>query len=134
MGRVVAIDFGLKRIGLAISDANRKIALPLKMVEGGKKAIENIKTAIPLSEVDLFILGLPLELSGKKGAMAQMVEAFAQHLEAELHIPVVLIDERLSSKGAEVHLREISLNRKSRNEKIDIVAATLLLQTYLDTK
>lgn len=132
MGRIAAIDFGEKRIGIAISDPNRKIALPLAMVEGGRRAIQNIKAALPLSEVDLFLVGLPLELSGKKGPMAQLVETFAQNLEKELQIQVVLVDERLSSKGAEVHLREISLNRKSRNAKIDIVAATLLLQTYLD--
>ena len=61
-----------------------------------------------------------------------MVEQFAKTLEEALSIQVLLVDERLSSKGAEVHLREIPLNRKSRNEKIDIVAASLLLQTFLD--
>lgn len=132
MGRVAAIDFGLKRIGLAVSDIHRKIALPLAIVEGGKKAIQNIKAALPLKEVDLILMGLPLEMSGKKGAMAQTVELFAKNLEAALEgIPILLVDERLSSKGAEVRLRETSLNRKERSEKLDMVAATLLLQTYL---
>lgn len=133
MGRVAAIDFGLKRIGIAVSDKNRKIALPVAMVEGGKKAIQNIKAALPILEVDLILVGLPLELSGKKGPMALMVEEFAKTLEEALSIKVLLVDERLSSKGAEVQLRGIPLKGKSRNEKIDIVAASLLLQTYLDT-
>lgn len=132
MGRVAAIDFGTKRIGIALSDSNRKIALPVDIVEGGKRAIQNIKAALPLKEVDLILVGLPLEMSGRKGPMAQMVEQFAATLQDALGIPVLLIDERLSSKGAEVQLREISLNRKERSEKIDMVAATLLLQTYLD--
>lgn len=134
MLRVAAIDFGLKRIGLAVSDKERKIALPVDVVEGGKKAIQNIRAALPLKEIDLILIGLPLEMNGKKGPMAQTVEEFAKMLQEALQIPVQLMDERLSSKGADVQLKEISLNRKSRSEKIDMVAATLLLQTYLDSR
>lgn len=134
MGRVAAIDFGVKRLGLAVSDKLRKVALPVDVVEGGKKAIQNIRAALPLKEVDLILIGLPIEMSGKKGAMAALVEEFAKMVHDALEIPVILIDERLSSKGADASLREISLNRKERSEKIDMVAATLLLQTYLDRR
>jgi putative Holliday junction resolvase len=133
LGRVVAIDFGEKRIGIAMSDKDRKIALPVGTVAGGKKAIQNIRDALPLKEVDLMILGLPLEMSGKKGLMAEKVEKFGKMLEEALQTPVIFIDERLSSKGADVRLREMSLNRKARTEKLDMVAASLLLQTYLDS-
>lgn len=132
MGRVAAIDFGVKRIGLAVSDKERKIALPVDVVEGGKKALQNIRAALPLKEVDLIIIGLPIEMNGKKGLMAQKVEEFAKMVGDALGIPVQLVDERLSSKGADVQLKEISLNRKSRSAKIDMIAATLLLQTYLE--
>lgn len=132
MGRVAAIDFGTKRIGLAVSDKDRKIALPVDVVEGGKNAIKNIRASLPLKEVDLILIGLPIEMSGKKGAMAQTVELFAKNLQDALSIPVLLVDERLSSKGADMLLKEMSLNRKQRTEKLDMVAATLLLQTYLD--
>ncbi len=132
MGRVAAIDFGIKRIGLAVSDNNRKIALPVGTVDGGKRAIHNIRDALPLKEVDLILIGLPLELSGKKGPMAQIVEQFAKTVEDAFGIAILLVDERLSSKGAEAHLKEISLNRNSKSGKIDMIAATLLLQTYLD--
>ncbi len=115
-----------------MSDSSRKIALPVGTVEGGKKAIHNIRGSLPLKEIDLILIGLPLEMSGKKGTMAQKVEAFAKTVEEALGIPVLLVDERLSSKGADAHLREISLNRKARSEKLDMVAASLLLQTYLD--
>jgi putative Holliday junction resolvase len=132
VGRVASIDFGEKRIGIAVSDIHRKIALPVNIVEGGKKAVQNIRAALPLKEVDLIIIGLPLEMSGKKGPMAEKVELFAKMLGDALGIPTLLVDERLSSKGADVKLKEISLNRKQRSEKLDMVAATLLLQTYLD--
>ncbi len=134
MPRVAAIDFGLKRIGLAVSDLLRKVALPIGVVEGGKKAIQNIRDALPLKEVGLILVGLPLEMSGKKGPMAQIVEEFSKKVEEALGIRVQLIDERLSSKAADQTLKEISLNRKARSEKIDMVAATLLLQTYLDMR
>ncbi len=132
MGRIAAIDYGLKRIGIALSDANKKIALPLTTVEGGKKAIANISAALKGKEIEMILIGLPLLMSGKKGDMAESVEKFAKLLEAHFNIPVVLRDERLSSKHADAGLREISLNRKERSEKIDMVAATFMLQSYLD--
>lgn len=132
MGRIAAIDYGLKRIGIALSDANKKIALPLTTVEGGKKALQNIAAALKGKELELILIGLPLLMSGKKGDMAEAVEKFAKTLEIHFKIPVVLRDERLSSKHADAGLREISLNRKERSEKIDMVAATYMLQSYLD--
>lgn len=136
MGRVAAIDFGLKRIGLAISDPGRMIAFPVATVEGGKKAIENIQRTLgaKLKEVDLFLIGLPLLMSGKEGEMALAVKQFASQLELTLKIPVEPIDERLSSKLADQSLRQIQLNRKERTENMDVTAATLLLQSYLDQK
>jgi putative Holliday junction resolvase len=132
MGRIAAIDFGLKRIGLALSDRERKLALPLAVVEGGKRALQNIRNALPLKEVDLILIGLPLEMSGKKGAAAVQVEQFAKMVHEAFGIEVCLIDERLSSKAADANLREISFNRKERTERLDMVAAMLLLQNYLD--
>lgn len=129
MGRIAAIDYGLKRIGIAISDERKKIALPLTTVEGGKKAIENIASAIRGKNVERIVMGLPLLMNGKKGEMAEAVEKFAKAVEEALNIPVALLDERLSSRQAE---REIPLNRKARSETIDQVAATLILQSYLD--
>lgn len=133
MGRIVSIDYGLKRIGIAISDERKMIALPLKVVQGGVPSVAQA-LAPRLKEIDEIVVGLPLLMNGQKGDMALAAEKFARELEALLKIPVVLFDERLSSKQAEANLREIPLNRKERNDKIDSVAASLLLQSYLDQR
>ncbi len=132
MSRIAAIDYGLKRIGIAVSDPNRQIAFPLVTVEGGKKGIEQIRLAIKDKQVSQIIVGLPLLLNGKDGEMATAVRQFAKELETALAIPVILWDERLSSVQADRNLRELDLNRKQRTSKIDTAAAALLLQSYLD--
>lgn len=134
MGKVIAIDYGAKRIGFAISDINQRIALPLETVEGGKKEIENVVAFLlpRKKEIELILIGLPLLLNGKKGEMAEKVELFAAKLAQAIDLPIKLIDERLSSKHADQSLRELSLNRKQRGEKVDLVAAMHLLQGYLD--
>jgi putative Holliday junction resolvase len=134
MGRVAALDFGLKRIGIALSDRDRKIALPLQTVDGGKQAVLQIAKALPMKEIDLILIGLPLLMDGKKGEMAEIVEKFAQKVEQELGVPTLLWDERLSSRQADAMLRETDSKRKQREEKKDMVAATLLLQSYLDKR
>lgn len=131
MGRIAAIDYGLKRIGLAISDERKKIALPLTTIIGGVKEVSaNLQPR--KKEIEAIVVGLPLLMNGSKGEMAMLAEKFAKELENSLQIPTVLFDERLSSKHAEAALREISLNRKKRTEKIDQISAALLLQSYLD--
>ena len=134
MGRIVAIDFGLKRIGIAISDDRKKIAFPLETVPGGKRAVENIRKALGPkgNEVERILIGLPLLMSGREGDMALMVRKFAAELEKAFEVPVEPIDERLSSKIADQSLRAIQLNRKKRTENMDTTAAAILLQTYLD--
>lgn len=134
MGRIAAIDFGLKRIGIALSDERRQIAFPLVTVQGGKKGVQNVVHALSekKKEIEQIIVGLPLLLNGKKGDMAYMVEKFALELEAMIQIPILLVDERLSSKHADQKLREVALNRRERTEKLDRVSAAFLLQNYLE--
>ncbi len=131
MKRILAIDFGLKRIGLAITDDRQKIALPLGVVEGGKKRVENIRKALKGKEIEKIIVGLPLLLNGREGDMAILVKAFAAELEQAFGVPVQLVDERLSSKMADRSLSELQLTRKKRTEQLDTTAATLLLQMFL---
>ena len=134
MPRIAAIDFGLKRIGIALSDNRKTFALPFKVVEGGKRAVPNILAALAqkLPEIERILVGLPLLMNGKPGDMAQAVTLFAKELEEKSKIPVELCDERLSSKHAEQSLRELSLNRRERASQLDMSAAALLLQSYLD--
>ncbi len=130
MGKIAAIDFGLKRIGIAISDASKKIALPLTTVTGGMSSVVSLLRG-RLPEIELILIGLPLHMNGQKSEMSNLVEAFAIDLEKALRIPIQLIDERLSSKQAETHLKEANYRRKKRTEHLDQVAATLLLESYL---
>ena len=131
MGRIAALDYGLKRIGIAISDERKMMALPLATVHGGLKEVIAFLAARK-QEVEKVVIGLPLLMNGKKGGMAAAVETFAKQLEALLQIPVVLFDERLSSKHAEATLRETGQNRKQQSKNVDRTAAALLLQSYLD--
>ena len=132
--RIAAVDFGFKRIGIALSDKRKKLALPFTTVEGGKKGVANTASALEKKrgEIEKILVGLPLLMSGEKGDMAKAAEAFAKDLETATGIPVELCDERLSSKIADRQMREFSLNRKERTEQIDTAAAALLLQSYLD--
>ena len=134
MGRIAAIDYGLKRIGIALSDASKKIAFPLETVEGGKRALEHIKKALgdKLASIEEILVGFPLLLSGKEGEMAALVRKFAEELEKAFGLPVRLIDERFSSKLAEQSLTEMQLNRKKRSRMVDTTSAVMLLQAYLD--
>ncbi|MBS0625361.1 MAG: Holliday junction resolvase RuvX [Verrucomicrobia bacterium] len=135
MGRVAAIDYGLKRIGIALSDEGRRLASPFTTVEGGKKGAAHVAKALEArkKEIDLILVGHPLLLNGKEGDMGLAARKFSEELEALFGIPVKLWDERLSSAQAERSLKELSLNRKERSAKIDAAAAALLLQSYLDS-
>jgi putative holliday junction resolvase len=135
LGRVVGIDFGLARIGLAISDENRIISQPLFAVKAGKDHTETaLRIAKELSrytKVEAIVMGLPLLLSGKEGEMALMVKEFKTVLEQVLGLPVSLWDERLTSQQVEKLLKESSMNRKQRSQVSDAVAAATILQSFL---
>ena len=130
--RIVAIDYGSKRIGLAISDENQSIALPWTIVDAGRNPVQSVLRALAprLQEIERILIGLPLLLSGRSGEMAERASAFAAALQKELSIPIELFDERLSSKQVE----RIALPRKGRSATIDSAAAALFLQSYLDAK
>jgi putative Holliday junction resolvase len=132
MGRIAAIDFGLKRIGIAVSDEGKKIAFPSCTIAGGPGAIDEIKKTFASKQIELIIIGLPRLLNGTEGPMAEAVRRFAKELETKLNIPVKFVDEWFSSKIADRSLREIQLNRKERSKIIDVTTATMLLQNYLD--
>lgn len=137
MARIAAVDFGLKRIGLAISDERRTIALPLDLVHAGKthqESVRAIKKALGRYELEKILVGLPLLMKGIKGEMAQKVEQFAEILQKELNLPVECVDERLTTAQADRALKELDYNRKERTKMVDSTSATLLLQAYLDRK
>lgn len=137
MGRFAAIDYGLARIGLAVSDERKIIASSIGIVPAEKTAVLTVKKiAKELSKYDLeaIVVGLPLHMNGKMGFLADEVMHFISLLKQEVSCEVLTWDERLSTAQAERMLRDANMSRKKRSKVIDGVAATLLLQSYLDSK
>ena len=134
--KIVGIDFGMKRIGVAISNSLLSFAMPIGRVERVHKNDQTLLNLLHLlkdqKDIKKFVIGLPLHLSGKESEMSLEVRKFAAFLESETKIPVEFIDERLTSKTAEGLLREREMNRKERKNHVDTLSATLILQTYLE--
>lgn len=141
--RIIGIDFGLKRIGIAISDENKMIASPLITITCEKKSDETVKKLIEELErhqeanhyeIEKIVIGLPLMMSGKVGLLADEVHHFIALLKTHLLIPIESWDERLTTVQAERLLRESKMTRKKRSQYIDKVAAVIILQNYLQYK
>jgi len=132
-GRVVGLDLGDVRIGVAISDADRRLALPLGTVRTGAPAdLRAIAKLVEENDVVLVVLGLPLLLSGEEGPRARQAAAFASALRQLLRVPVGLQDERLSTVEAEGALRRAGKRGGDLRRAVDQSAATVILQSYLD--
>ena len=132
-GRILGLDLGDVRIGVAISDADRRLALPLGMVyTGAPSDLRAIASLVREHEITLVVVGHPLLLSGKAGARARHAEAFAEALGGFLGMPVVLHDERLTTVEADRALREAGASGRDRRRVVDRSAAAILLQAYLD--
>jgi len=137
--RAVGIDYGKARIGLALSDPSRIVATPLSVLSVDKsdalkttaeKLIKSLDSYA--KEIDLLVLGHPLELSGKAGPMAEEVEAFFSHLEKASPWPIQLWDERLTTAQVDRGFKEAGLSRKARAKLADSASAALMLQSFLD--
>lgn len=134
--RILAIDWGSKRLGLAVSDYTASIANPLPSLErrGDKVDIEKIRELVGKYEVEKVIVGVPFKESGEKGESARKALEFAEKLMHNLEIPVETVDERYSTSAAERSLLEADLSRRKRKNLRDGVAAAWFLQTYLDNE
>ena len=123
MGRVLGIDFGMKRIGLARSDPMKIIASPIKTLIAGKTLEETADLiALECTEVETIVLGLPLLLSGKDSETTTTVRKFAVILEEKSGLPLILWDERLTSKQVEKLLIEGGVSRKKRKQHVDTMS------------
>jgi putative Holliday junction resolvase len=139
MGRVLAVDYGERRIGLAVSDPLRTIAQPLPTIlrrRGRRPPFAAIVGTIDEYGVQRVVIGLPLELSGDEGPVAAEVRDFGSKLESRAGIPVEYWDERFTSVRAERELAHLELKATARREKgrVDAVAAVMILQAYLDSQ
>lgn len=134
--RSLGIDFGAKRIGLALSDPEGKIARPFEVYERRSPLADVRRICLLVLEegVEEVVLGLPLKEDGTRGASAAAVEGFLADLKSHLDLPVHLLDERYTTREAREALREAGLDARSSGGKVDAVAAALILRAFLDRR
>jgi len=135
MGRLLAIDHGDKRIGLAISDPNQIISKPLKtlFLSDLNFFLKKLLEIINEYKIEKLIIGLPLGMNGKRTEQTKKVETFKVELEKKIDIPIVMFDERLSSVSAKKSLISQGIKTGFNKSKIDQTAAAIFLQHYLDS-
>lgn len=136
MGRLIGIDYGTKRVGLAATDPLKIIASTLTTIHA-KDAIQYLKDYISKEEVECFVVGKPMRLDGSDSQSAVHVEKFVHLLRKNFpQVPVEMVDERFTSAIATRSLLEMGLKKKDRADKgnIDQVSAVLILQTYMQMK
>lgn len=137
LSRIVGIDPGEARIGIAISDEEGSIAFPRETVSArgsDEDAARRVCEALRDEQVSLAVVGLPLRLDGTEGEAARRARAFGDVLGGLLDVPIAYWDERLTTVAAERSLREMGRRGRKQRAVIDQSAATLLLQGYLDAK
>lgn len=134
--RVMAVDYGSKAIGLAISDELQVTVRPLTTIrcerQKHRQVIESLCNLVDEYQVGTVVIGLPLNMDGTRGEAVEKVESFISKLQPRLSVPIVTIDERLTSYEADQILREMGIGQKERKAKSDEYAAVLILQDYLD--
>lgn len=130
--RLLALDIGERRIGVAISDEMGMIASPLMTVQTSGNVVEEMRNLIAKYNVARIVVGLPIGLSGREGPQARIVRGVADKLAKSLEIDIVYSDERMSSAVAEQALISQKTRRDKRKQHIDNMAAAVILQGYLD--
>ncbi|MFL2510815.1 MAG: Holliday junction resolvase RuvX [Candidatus Neomarinimicrobiota bacterium] len=133
MNRFIGIDFGMSKVGLAISDPSRIISMPLKVLryKNYKNLIDDLQAIALENNVDTFVVGYPLNMNNEKNEMTSLVDNFKDEL-ISLGFKVFLQDERLSSESAKKIMHEQNIKTGNNKEKIDLIASTIILQAFLD--
>jgi len=134
MQRILSLDFGTKRIGVAVSDALNITAQAIGTIErkGMKNDLKKIRDLAQEYSAARLIVGLPLNMDGGEGKSAKLAIDFVNELKKEINIPVEMIDERLTTAQGERIFLEADLSRGKRKKNLDKIAAQLILQNYLD--
>ncbi|WP_308615792.1 Holliday junction resolvase RuvX [uncultured Enorma sp.] len=130
----LALDIGEVRVGIAVSDASGSVAMPVKVLPAQEvlSCARTFRLLIEDYEPDVLVCGLPQTLAGEEGPQAARIRAAAERISRTTNLPVAFTDERLSSREAKRILREQGLTERSMRGKVDMVAASLFLQTWLD--
>lgn len=134
--RILGLDFGSRRVGVAISDPTGKMAQPLTVIERKTRDADIIAISKLIDEykVDEIVVGIPVSMTGELGPQAQVVLEYIDRLKETIKVPIQTWDERLTTALAERALLESEVKRGRRKEVIDKVAAAAMLQSYLDSK
>ena len=134
--RIMALDIGEVRCGIAISDPEERIATPLcvLLTQEVVTRAASFKRLVEDWEPEMILAGLPLSMSGEHGQQAGRIQKQAQNIAQMLSLPLEFVDERLSSQEAKRSLREEGLSEKQMRGKIDMIAASIFLQTWLDSR
>ncbi len=132
MSRSLGVDFGTKRVGLAVSDSLGLTARPLSVVPRSS-VVDEVVNLVKELDIGTIVVGLPTGLSGGEGVSASEARKLADELKTAAGVDVVLVDERFTSRMAEVALVESGMKRRKRRETVDKVAAAIILQDYLDS-
>lgn len=133
-GTVLAFDFGEKRIGVAMGETMIKLAHPLQTIEAEKndEKFAAIEKLLAEWRPSLLVVGLPMHMDGTAHTLTQLAKKFAQRLEGRFRLPVMMIDERLSSAEASQRLSETGVHGRAQKGLIDACAAQTILQSYFD--
>ncbi len=136
--KILGLDLGSKTIGVAVSDPSQTIATKLTTVNFAsgnyEAALEQLVLTVKDIEIEKIVLGLPKNMNGSLGFQAETSIRFKEMLENRMNKEVILWDERLTSKMADSLMISANVSRKKRKTKIDFVAATIILQSYLDSR
>lgn len=136
MGRIVAIDYGGKRCGIAVTDPMQIIATGLTTV-GNRELIAYLKDYATTETIETFVVGDPKNLDGSDTNSTEMVRNFVKHLGRQFpDIPIVLVDEAFTSKMAVQSMVQSGMRKKERRKKenVDLISATIILQNYMEQK
>lgn len=132
----LALDIGETRIGIAVSDRSGRVASPIKVLPAAEVIglAKSFRYIVEDYEPDVLVSGRPMTMAGERGPQAEWVEAQAQKIADALELPLYFEDERLSSAEAKRILREQGLSEKQMRGKVDMIAASLFLQSWLDSR
>tara|TARA_B100001113_G_C21042916_1_gene593191 strand:- start:426 stop:842 length:417 start_codon:yes stop_codon:yes gene_type:complete len=131
--RMIGIDYGLSKVGLSISDPLKIISIPLTVIKykNSNELLKILKEIATENNVDSFVIGYPLNMNNKKNKMTELVDDFFQELK-NMNFNVFLQDERLSSESAKKIMHEQNIKTGENKEQIDLIASTIILQSFLD--
>jgi putative Holliday junction resolvase len=132
---LLAIDYGNKKIGLAISSPDHRIAMPHSIiaVNNDREKLDRIIDFSVKYNICAIVVGLPVNMDGTSSSQAKIVNNFVNKLIKKTNLPIYLLDERLTSRAADSMLKNMGLNRRQRNERDDMVAASMILETALES-